>query len=181
MLLVQSCLAATVPTPPSLSLSLVTSLNLILPSNSSDTENGTLTYPSNRHLPSDPFTYLIPHTHIPDADDIIITFYHYGPLLAKSPIYTVITEALRDVNAHSDDREEVMGTKERWYDSAGDSHVVLLLHPGRDMEWYAWGQALRGLFWFMGEFDGVELVFDVFERDGDDGVLHLQGTGGVAR
>ena len=74
-----------------------------------------------------------------------------------------------------------MGTKERWYDNAGDSHVVLLLHPGRDMEWYAWGQALRGLFWFMGEFDGVELVFDVFERDGDDGVLHLQGTGGVAR
>lgn len=134
-----------------------------------------------RNLPSDPFTYLVPHPHVPDAEDILITFYHYGPLLAKASIYTVISEAVRDAKAHIGDREEGIGTKERWYDNDGDSSVVLLLHPGRDMEWYAWGRALRGLFWFSGEFDGVELFFDVFERDGEGGVLYLQGTGALAR
>ena len=73
-----------------------------------------------------------------------------------------------------------MGTKERWYDYDGRSSVVLLLHPGRDMEWYAWEQALRGLFWFMKMYDGVELFFDVFKRDEVDGRLLLRGTGALA-
>ena len=49
------------------------------------------------------------------------------------------------------------------------------------MEWYAWGQALRGLFHFTGEYDGVELFFDVFKRGEEGGDLRLQGTGAMAR
>lgn len=92
----------------------------------------------------------------------------------------MVSEALRDVNEHMGDDDDFIGTKERWYDDDGKSGVVLLLHPGREMEWYAWGRALRGLNWFNGEYDGVELFFDVFERD-EDGYLHLQGTGALAR
>lgn len=32
------------------------------------------------------------------------------------------------------------------YDDDGGSDVVLLLHSGRGMEWYAWEQALKGFF-----------------------------------
>ena len=132
------------------------------------------------NLPSDPFTYLVPHPHVPDYDDILIKLYHYGPLLAKASIYTVISEAVRDVNGHRDDYDDFIGTKERLYDDDGRSQVVLLLHPGREMVWYAWGQALRGLYWFTVEYDGVELFFDVFKRV-EGGELRLQGTGALAR
>ena len=49
------------------------------------------------------------------------------------------------------------------------------------MEWYAWRRALRGLFCFREPSDGVELFFDIFERDGEDEDLYLQGTGAMAR
>ena len=74
-----------------------------------------------------------------------------------------------------------VGTREKWYDVDGGSKVVLLQHPGREMEWYEWGQALRGLLWFAGGFDGVELYFDVFVRDAGDGELRLKGTWALAR
>ncbi len=43
--------------------------------------------------------------------------------------------------------------------------VVLLLHPGREMRWYGWGEGLRGLLWFVGGWEGVKLFFYVEERE----------------
>ena len=59
--------------------------------------------------------------------------------------------------------------------------MVLLLHPGSEIKWYSWRRALRGLFCFREPSDGVELFFDIFERDGEDGDLYLQRTGAMAR
>ena len=63
-----------------------------------------------RNLPSDPFPYL---AHLPDAENVVIKFYHYGPFLAKVPIYGVMTEALQDVREHQEKSETFIGTKDR--------------------------------------------------------------------
>ena len=60
-----------------------------------------------------------------------------------------------------------MGTEERWYDD------VLLLHPGREMNRYLWGQVLRELLWFANGFEVVKLYIDVLETE--------EGAGALAR
>ena len=71
--------------------------------------------------------------------------------------------------------EVQIDTEELWYDNDDRDPVVLLLHPGSYMERSAWGQALRGLNG--GCTGGVELYFDVLEKDEEDEEMRLRGTG----
>lgn len=43
------------------------------------------------------------------------------------------------------------------------------------------GAGVEGTALVHGRVYGVELFFDVFERDEEDGELYLQGTGALAR
>lgn len=76
-----------------------------------------------------------------------------------------------------DESEELIGTEERCYDDDRASSPVLLLHLGREMEWYAWRRVLRGLFWFTGVYDGVEMFSMSLRRMGEMGLCVCRGRG----
>ena len=103
-------------------------------------------------VPPDPYYYRT-------YDSRIIKFYDYGAqILAWQHVYNALRSA--DGDARSHDSNETIGWWEGEYASA---RVRLVLHPGLDMTWGDWRQAIKGIAEFVTHFQFLDLDFDIFD------------------